>query len=81
MGLFTVVYEAQAIVQKKGVFKQSKIYQRPVGDGRQVGLYVAHGTGFVRLYGAGACGIPDMRWEELHGCTFEADKLGRLIRA
>lgn len=59
MERFHIIADAEVITVTRSVYKQGKIYRR--GDG----IYVGHGSGFVRLYAGGNTGLPNMRWDDM----------------
>jgi hypothetical protein len=61
MALFSVVNDAFVVLRSRGVFRQSKVFQR---DGR---LYAGYGNGFVQLRRDNATSVPTMTWDYIEG--------------
>lgn len=59
MELFTVIEDSNVILHSKGVYKQTKAYQR----GERI--YAAHAGGFIRLGAAGMTSTPNVRYDLL----------------
>lgn len=59
MERFHIIDEAEVITVSRSVFNQRKVYRRGAG------LYVGHGSGFVRLYYGGRTGLPNLSWDEI----------------
>lgn len=59
MERFHKIDDAAAITLSRGVYRQSAVYRR--GDN----LYVAHGSGFLRLSSGGGTSMPSVSWKDL----------------
>ena len=57
MERFHKIYDAAAITLSRGVYRQSAVYRR--GDN----LYVAHGSGFLRMCSGGGTSVPSVSWK------------------
>lgn len=80
---FHIIPEAEAIIRRKGVFKQVKVFERKDEAGDRA-LYIGAGGGFVRLYINHATGIPDVSWDDIEIPGIDRsriinDKTGKLI--
>lgn len=72
---FHIVDEAFAVLVRRGVYKQAKVYRRGTE------LFAGYGGGFVRLYVNGTS-IPDLRLDALDvPFGTSADAHGRLSKA
>ena len=71
--IFHEIPDARAVLYRKGVYKQVKVYRR------ETSLYAAFAGGFIRLY-EGGTSMPDVR---LDGLSLEAktrkDAFGRML--
>lgn len=59
MKRFHIIDDGAAIMLRRGIYRQSKIYHR---DGV---IYAAHSGGFVRLFRGGGTSMPDISWKEI----------------
>ncbi|QJD54374.1 hypothetical protein [Aminobacter phage Erebus] len=75
MSLFTIIPDAIAILNAKGVFKQTEVYVR------EGVLYAKWSSGFIGLrhYDNGTT-IPNVKWEHLEGVEYEYSVLGKMMR-
>lgn len=69
MTLFTRIDEAQAIVKRKGIYKQCPLYERDNN------VYAGLGGGFIRLMSHGSTTAPDVLWDEVFDPRQELVKL------
>lgn len=58
MDYFTILPGSAAILRVNGVYRQTELYHRADA------VYAKHGSGFVKLVGAGATSAPAIRWIE-----------------
>lgn len=71
-GLFHVVAdEFVVLINRRGLYRQAKLYRRGKG------LYAGVGGGFARLVSGGGTSVPDLRWEDLDA-KHVVGRLGRL---
>jgi hypothetical protein len=59
MERFHKIDDAAAITLARGVYRQSPLYRR--GEN----LYVAYGSGFLRLCSGGGTSLPNVSWKEI----------------
>lgn len=59
MTLFHRIEEAQAIIRRKGVYKQVPLYHR---NGK---IYAGYGGGFIQMLRSNNTTHPDTSWEEV----------------
>jgi cytosine/adenosine deaminase-related metal-dependent hydrolase len=60
MSLFNRIKQAQAIIRRKGLYKQVSLYYR------NDKIYAAYNKGFIRLMRSGSTSCVYISWEEIH---------------
>ena len=74
MDRFHVIEDAAAIIKRKGLTRQVKVYHRGAA------IYAGCAGGFVRLYANGGTSIPDLSWDDIDiGAQPVADGHGKLF--
>jgi hypothetical protein len=61
--LFTVVDDAQVVMQSKGTYRQGKVFSRTVNG--HTALYGKWGSGYIRLTQGGHTSNPLVRWDHV----------------
>lgn len=74
MERFHIIEDAAAIIKRKGLLRQVKVYQRAGA------LYAGYAGGYVRLYANGGTSIPDLLWDDIDvGAVPASDGHGKLF--